>query len=102
MASRKRGLITGGIVLAVVIGVVLGGTYGGRALLGSDVGEKCDEDFGCKPHNICISKRCRRSCDVDADCQPDWSCRGTEVSETPGGNAAKGYKLKSINICFSP
>jgi hypothetical protein len=101
-AKQKKSLVVGSITLVVLIGVIIGAVHGGRTLWGSDVGGKCDEDFDCKPGSICISRRCRRSCKVDADCQSGWMCRGTEVSITKGGDARNGFKLDTVNICFSP
>ena len=100
--GKQRQLVATGIVLAVVIGIIVGCVYGGRMLWGSDVGGKCDDDFSCKPHNMCISKRCRRTCAVDADCQASWMCRPAPVSVTQGGDARKGFELTSVKICFSP
>jgi hypothetical protein len=73
-----------------------------RALFGSDVGGKCDDESGCKPNAVCISKRCFRSCKTDGDCVDGWRCGNTTVSETPGGNASKGFAFKDLKICFSP
>ena len=96
--KKKRDLILGALALPVLIAVILGAAYGGRTLWGSPVGEKCEEDFGCTPHSICISQRCRRSCAADSECQPGWVCRGTEVSKT----TRKRMELTTVNICFSP
>jgi hypothetical protein len=102
MAGNKKNAVVAVITLVVLIGVIFGAVYGGRMLWGSAVGEKCDDNFSCTPHSICISHRCRRSCSADADCQPGWSCRPTSVSITQGGDARKGFELSSVKICFSP
>ena len=97
MSQKKQNLVAL-ITLVIVIGLIVGGVYGGRMLWGSDVGGKCDEDFSCKPGNMCISKRCRQKCKADGDCQAGWMCRPTEVTVSGNGE----FKFDSVKICFSP
>lgn len=101
-ATKKRSLLVGVVGLIALIAGILGLAYGGRVIFGSDAGGSCESLTGCKPGMKCIGKKCYRACDTDADCKDGWRCGSTTVSITPGGNASKGYKLESMNICFSP
>lgn len=90
--------------IAVFMAGLLGLLFGFRHIFGSEAGGACSSgsDSDCKPDHTCIGKKCYRECETDADCTGGWRCGGTTVSESPDGNAAKGFKLKSVNICFSP
>ncbi len=100
-ATKKksvRSIITVTGVLAALTALVVGGVQGGRQLWASSTGGQCNEDLGCQPNHVCISKRCRHACGADADCQTGWTCRPTKVSVTRG----KTFSLDAVNICFSP
>ncbi|NUO53972.1 MAG: hypothetical protein HOV80_34435 [Polyangiaceae bacterium] len=90
--------------LALFMAGLIGLAVGFRHIFGSEAGGACSSgsESDCKPDHICISKKCYRECKTDADCTGGWRCGGTTVSESPDGNAAKGFKFKDVNVCFSP
>ncbi len=99
--AKRKTSIAAWIGLALFMGGLIALAVFFRDLFGSDVGGACEEENDCKRGRICISKKCYRECKVDADCGAGWSCGSTEVSITPGGNAAKGFELSSVNVCFT-
>ena len=101
-AAKKKTGVLGIVFLVLFIGGLIGLAVKFRAIFGSEVGGECTDDNGCKPDAVCISKKCYQACKTDADCKDGWSCGKTTVSKTPSGNAAKGFKLDDVNICFSP
>ena len=101
-AKKKKKPVLGIVFLVLFVGGLVALAVFYRNLFGSKVGGSCSVESDCVRGAMCIGKKCYRSCETDADCKDGWQCGGTTVSETPGGNAANGFKLKSVNICFSP
>ncbi len=100
--AKKKTSVAGIVFLVLFLGALIGLAVKFRSIFGSEAGGACTDESDCKPDAVCISKKCYQACKTDADCKDGWSCGSTTVSKTPGGNAAKGFKIDDVNICFSP
>lgn len=98
---KKKSPLGGILFLVAFVGGLIALAFFYRDLFGSEVGGACTAESDCKRDGICISKKCYRKCKEDADCGKGNACGSTEVSVTPGGNAAKGFSFEHVNVCFT-
>lgn len=70
--------------------LLIGGYFAMTALMGAEIGEPCDGEFGCKGLNaVCLegeSPFCSKHCESDAECPADWTCGDAKVITIDGQN----------------
>ncbi len=99
-SQKPKSSVFAWIFLVAFVGGLIALAVFYRDLFGSEVGGSCSSETDCKRGGVCISKKCYQGCETDGDCGAGKHCGSTEVSVTPGGNAAKGFKFDKVKICF--
>lgn len=63
--------------------VLVAGYFAMTAFMGAEIGEPCDEEFGCKGLNgVCLEGEesfCSQHCQSDAECPEGWTCDDAKV-----------------------
>ena len=82
MASTKTVI---GIGAAVVL---IGGYFAMTALMGAEIGQPCDKEFGCKGLNsVCLEggdTMCSKHCETADDCPSGYTCDPVKVLTIDG------------------